>query len=86
MASSPVTRTNVACVSSAVDTAVRVALERLGGSHHPLSVGSRKIGLPSARKTFGFDDWIIGVRSEPLAVAQLLLLNHLAQETGAGPA
>ena len=31
-ASSPVTHTNVACVSSAVDTAVRVALERLGGS------------------------------------------------------
>jgi hypothetical protein len=32
VASSPVTRTNVACVSSAVEAAVRVALERLGGS------------------------------------------------------
>jgi hypothetical protein len=42
--------------------------------------------LSSARKTFGYDDWIIGVRSEPLAVAQLLLLNHLTQEIGAGPA
>jgi hypothetical protein len=42
--------------------------------------------LSSARKTFGYDDWIIGVRSEPLTVAQLLLLNHLTQEIGAGPA
>ena len=84
MASTPVTRTNVACVSSAVEAAVRVALESLGGS--PLLVrGARRIGLSSARKTFGYDDWIIGVRSEPLAVAQLLL-NHLTQETGAGPA